>query len=77
MQEYFDQKKISASQNMVNVTVEADRRPEKAESAILFSQKRSCRSRENPKERLQYHAARTTGTEATEGTGNELVEMSW
>ena len=48
---------------------QADRREENAQSAVSCIERGSERSGENQKERLQYLAARTTGTTALQKTG--------
>ena len=53
---------------------QADRREENAQSAVSCIERGSERSGENQKERLQYLAAGTAGTTATQKTGYGAIK---
>ena len=64
-----ERKNHNPNKDMENRICQADRREENTQSAVSCIERGSERSRENQKERLQYLAAGTAGTTATQGAG--------
>ena len=64
-----DRQDRPAGKGMESGVCQADRREENPQSAVSCIERRSERSRANPKERLQYLAAGTAGAAAPQGAG--------